>query len=83
MPDSTGLIQPWEYILSDSGSRYNTNNKRFVLDKDRKTDLTDNRVYIFGLRNPQHGVYTKPGAEITGGHADAMMVYGEFRIRRN
>ena len=83
VPDNTGLIQPWEYILSDSGTRYNTNNSRFIMDKDNKTELTDDRVYIFGLRDPANGVYTKPGAEITGGHADALMNYGVFRIQSN
>ena len=83
VPDNTGLIQPWEYILSDAGTRYNVNQNRFVLAEDSKTDLTDNRVYLFALRNPANGVYTKPGAEITGGHADALMNYGEFRIQSN
>jgi hypothetical protein len=46
-------------------------------------EITDNRVYLFGLRNPEHGVYTKPGAEITGGHADALMTYGQFKIKSN
>ncbi len=81
VPSNTGLVQPWEYILADGTTKYNVNQNRFVTTDGKK--LTDNRVYLFGQRNPEKGIYIKSGAEITGGHCDEMMTYGAFEIGLN
>ena len=83
VPDNTGLTQPWKYILADEKTKYNLNNRQIGYAKDNAKQMTDCRVYLFGLRNPVTGIYTQPGSEITGGHTDSMMTYGEHRLNPN
>ncbi len=81
VPDNTGLVQPWEYILANGKSKYNVGSNRLAFTDEKHTELLDNRVYLYALRNPANGVFIKPGAEITGGHCNEMMTYGSYYIK--